>query len=221
MLSIDLKDKVAVVTGSSQGVGYGVALMLAKAGCHIAGCGRSDISNPKVKKFIEEIKTTGQKVFYKSVDVKSKTAINSFAADIILEFDRIDILVSNAGVNMFTSPEECDQYFWDENMELNLKSHWLVAKACYPQLKNNKGTILLMTSNHAYATLRDCFPYNVTKAGITGLVKALTVQWGPDVRVVGLAPGFINTEGGDKWFESFPDPDKKRDEVLNIHPVKK
>jgi len=221
MLPINLEGKVAIVTGSTQGIGLGVALVLAKAGCKIAGCGLSDSQSTKVKNFIKKIKETGQEVIYKRVDVKSETDSNAFVEEVVGMFGKIDILISNAGKNMFTAPERCDTSFWDENMELNLKSHWLMAKACYPYLKADKGTILLMTSNHSYATLPDCFPYNVTKAGITGLVNALTVQWGPEVRVVGLAPGFINTEGGDLWFESFPDPDKKREEVLNIHPVGK
>ena len=139
----------------------------------------------------------------------------------IRHFGRIDFLISNAGVNRFTAPEDCETAFWEENMELNLKSHWLISKACYAQLKATRGTVMLMTSNHAYATLPDCFPYNVAKAGITGMVKALAVQWGPEIRVIGLAPGFINTEGGDKWFESFPDPAKKREEVVAIHPAGK
>lgn len=58
--------------------------------------------------------------------------------------------------------------------------------------------ILLMTSNHAFSTIPDCFPYNVSKSGIDGLVRALAVQWSADVRIVGIAPGFIDTEGGEE-----------------------
>ncbi len=220
MLAIDLAGKVAIVTGSTQGIGLGIAKVLAQAGCTIAGCGLSEPQSSKAQHFIEQIKETGQQVLYRQVDVKSETDINAFVEEVSDTFGKIDILISNAGKNMFTAPDICETSFWDENMELNLKSHWLMAKACYPQLKKNGGTVLLMTSNHANATLPNCFPYNVTKTGITGLVHALTVQWGPDVRVVGLAPGFIS-EGGDLWFDSFTEPDKKREEIVNIHPVKK
>lgn len=221
MLPIDLKDKVAIVSGSSQGVGFGVALMLAKAGCCIAGCGRSDISNAKVKKSIAEIEREGQHVFYKKVDVKSELEINAFVDDVLREFGHIDILVSNAGVNFFTAPDTCDSDFWDENANLNLKSHWVISKVCYPQLKKNRGTIIVMSSNHAYSTLPNCFPYNVTKAGLIGLVKTLAIDWSPEIRVIGLAPGFIQTQGGEDWFASFENPEAKRKEVIDIHPVKK
>lgn len=221
MLPIDLEGKVAIVTGSTQGIGLGVALVLAQAGCDIAGCGMSDAKSIKAKNFRNRINEIGKKAFYKQIDIKSNEQIEAFIEDAIKTFGKIDILISNAGKNMFTSPEACEGPFWDENMELNLKSHWMVAKACYVQLKKNRGTVILMTSNHAYATLANCFPYNVAKAGINGLVNALAVQWGPEVRTVGLAPGFIKTEGGEEWFESFPDPEEKRKEVINIHPVKK
>lgn len=221
MLPIDLNGKIALITGATQGIGYGVAFMLAKAGCNIAACGMSAVSNPMVETFIAEIEQTGRKVVYKSVDVKSETQLNQFIQDVIADFGRIDILVSNAGANRFTSPEKCESDFWDENADLNLKSHWLVSKACYPELKKNSGTIIIMSSNHAFVTLPDCFPYNVTKAGLIGLVKSLALQWGPEIRVIGLAPGFIDTPGGDKWFESFTDPQAKRQEILDIHPTRK
>ncbi len=221
MLSIDLKGKVAIVTGSTQGIGLGIAKMLARAGCDIAGCGMSKVDSSKVSAFQQTIEQEGQKAFYKQVDIKSESEINGFVSDVATHFGRIDFLLSNAGKNMFTSPEKCENDFWEENAQLNLKSHWLISKACYPELKKNKGFIMLMTSNHAYSTLKNCFPYNVTKAGIAGLVNSLTVEWGPDVRVVGLAPGFIETVGGEDWFNSFPDPKAKRREVYNIHPVKK
>jgi len=139
---------------------------------------------------------------------------------VLEEFGKIDFLISNAGVNMFTSPESCQSSFWDENMDLNLKSHWMISKACYPYLKQQKGVILLMTSNHAFSTIPDCFPYNVSKSGIDGLVRALAVQWSKHVRVIGIAPGFIETEGGEEWFKAFQNPEKKKKEVLDIHPTR-
>lgn len=221
MLSIDLSDKVAIITGSTQGIGLGIAKVFAKAGCTIVGCGTSGSTSAKAQNFVTTFKNEGAIAFYKQVDIRQENEINDFVADVATKFGKIDYLISNAGVNRFSAPEKCTSEFWDENSQLNLKSHWLISKACYPYLKQANGVALLMTSNHAYATLPDCFPYNVSKAGITGMVRALAVQWGPDVRVLGLAPGFIETEGGEKWFESFPDPEQKRQEIRNIHPTHK
>ena len=78
-----------------------------------------------------------------------------------------------------------------------------------------------MTSNHAYQTIPGCFPYNVTKTALTGLVRSLAIEWGPAIRTIGLAPGFIDTPGNQQWFNSFPDPEKERERTINLHPVKR
>lgn len=221
MLPIDLEGKVAIVTGASQGIGFGVAKMLAKAGCYIAGCGRSREENSNVQKLKRETGGFGKQVYYESLDMKVDEEIQNFVKNVVACFGKIDILVSNAGINYFTSPEDCSLDFWTENVNLNLRSHWLISKACYPELKQSNGTILIMSSNHAFSTLPNCFPYNVTKSGLTGLVNSLAIEWGPEIRTIGLAPGFVETAGGDKWFKSFEDPKAKREEIINLHPVKK
>jgi len=81
--------------------------------------------------------------------------------------------------------------------------------------------IILMTSNHAYATIPGCFPYNVTKTALTGLVRSLSVEWGPAVRTVGIAPGFIETKASEEWFDSFSDAEAERQRTISLHPVKR
>jgi NAD(P)-dependent dehydrogenase (short-subunit alcohol dehydrogenase family) len=78
-----------------------------------------------------------------------------------------------------------------------------------------------MTSNHAFRTIPGCFPYNVTKTAITGLVRSMAIEWGPKIRTVGVAPGFIDTPGNDTWFESFPDAGEERRRTVDMHPVKR
>lgn len=220
MLGIDLQDKIAIVTGSTQGIGLGIARMLAKAGCHIAGCGIDKEDSEKALHFKSTVEGFDRAVFYQSLDIKREADILAFVQNIKSFFGKIDILISNAGKNMFTAPEKCNTTFWDDDNKLNLRSHWLISKACYEDLKKTNGFILIMTSNHAYYTLPNCFPYNVSKAGIIGMVKALAIEWGPKIRVMGMAPGFIQTEGTDDWFASFPNPTAKKAEILNIHPSK-
>lgn len=108
------------------------------------------------------------------------------------------------------------------NLDLNLASHWRLARIAKPYLEQSgNGVILLMTSNHAFCSIPGCFPYNVTKTAITGLVRSLTIEWGPKIRTVGVAPGFIDTAGNDTWFNSFPDAMAERQRTINLHPVKK
>jgi len=78
-----------------------------------------------------------------------------------------------------------------------------------------------MTSNQGNHTIPGCFPYNVSKTALKGLVQSLAIEWGPEIRTVGIAPGFIDTPGNQKWLDSFPDLEAERNRTVNMHPVKK
>lgn len=221
-LTLDYTDKVVLVTGVSSGIGYGVAVSFAKAGAHVVGCSRKKESSPEAKTFVEQVEQEGQKALYVQADVTNDKDLKVLVDSAIAHFGRIDVLVSNAGINVFKGAEACDDEDWDFNMNLNLSSHWKLSQFCKPHLeKNGEGVILLMTSNHAYYTIPGCFPYNVTKTAIKGLVQSLAIEWGPKIRTVGIAPGFIDTAGNDTWFQSFPDPLAERQRTINLHPVQK
>ena len=105
-------------------------------------------------------------------------------------------------------------------MTLDLAAHWRLAREARPfLLQGSAPVICVISSNHAYATMPGCFPYNVAKAGLVALVQSLAIEWGPAIRCVGIAPGFIDTPGNDTWFASFPDPAAERARVERLHPV--
>lgn len=222
MLGIDLKGKTALITGVSSGVGFGIAKMFAKAGCNVSGCGRSMNTSQGATTFINAIKEERMQPLYTSIDITNPKDQKLLIEDTVNAFGRIDILVSNAGVNVFEGAENCTEEEWQFNMELNLKSHWQLSKLCKPYLeKTGKGVILLMTSNHSDYTIPGCFPYNVTKTAIKGLVQSLAIEWGPNIRTVGIAPGFIDTAGNQKWFDSFSNAEEERQRTTKMHPVKR
>ncbi len=78
-----------------------------------------------------------------------------------------------------------------------------------------------MASNHAFSSIAGCSPYNIAKTALTGLVRSLAIEWGPKIRTVGIAPGFIETPGNQVWFNSFADADKEKQRTIDLHPVKK
>ena len=222
MLTIDLKGKTVLITGVSNGVGQGVAKVFAKAGCNVSGCGRSSADAKGVLEFYKILKEESAQGIYSSVDIASKKDQEMLVKKTIETFGSIDILVSNAGVNVFEGSEKCSEEQWDFNMNLNLKAHWYLSKLCKPYLeKKGNGVIILMTSNHSESTIPGCFPYNVAKTAIKGLVQSLAIEWGPKIRTVGVAPGFIDTPGNQKWFDSFPDAETEKQKTIDLHPVKK
>ncbi len=220
-LSIDLKDKTVLVTGVTSGIGAGVAKQFALAGANVAGCGRHPADSSEALSFITSVESFGTKSLYVKTDVTETGQLQDLVNATAGRFGGVDILVSNAGINIFEGAENCSDEKWMKNHNLNLASHWRLAKLCKPYLEKQKGVIIIMTSNHAFATIPGCFPYNVTKTALTGLVRSLAIEWGPDIRTVGLAPGFIETPGNQKWFDSFPDPAAERKRTLDLHPVKK
>lgn len=222
MLSISLNNKVAVVTGVTSGIGAGVAKMLALAGCHVAGCGLDQREDESAVAFLKSVESVGQHGYYQSVNVTMPGDIVSFIEEVGKLFGQIDIVISNAGANVFKGAEKCTDEEWSQNINLNLASHWYLAKFCKPWLeKSGHGVFEVMTSNHAYSSIPGCFPYNVAKTALTGLVRALAMEWGPAIRVVGIAPGFIETPGNDKWFASFPDAEAERQRTIALHPAGK
>ena len=221
-LSINLTGKVVIVTGVSSGIGLGTAEEFAKAGADVVGCARKAIDSTEALAFKEVVEKHGVKSLYVKTDVTKPEDLAHLVEETIRIFNHLDILVSNAGVNVFDGTEGCTEERWQYNMDLNLASHWRLSKLCKPYLeKSSEGVIILMTSNHAFSTIPGCFPYNVTKTAITGLVRSMAIEWGPSIRTVGIAPGFIETAGSVVWFNSFPDAEKERQRTIDMHPVKK
>lgn len=203
-LEINLEKKVAIVTGAASGIGAGIAAMLLRAGAIVEGCdihGGTGISR---------------------IDVTDSRQVNSFVSAITQRHGRIDIVVSCAGSNVFTGAAATTEEDWNRNMQLNLTAHWQLALACKQPLEaSGEGVILIISSNHAFSTIPGCFPYNIAKTALTGLVRSLAIEWAPQIRTVGIAPGFIDTPGNQTWFNSFPSPEEERSRTVNLHPVKR
>ncbi|MCH7227047.1 SDR family NAD(P)-dependent oxidoreductase [Haloferula sp. A504] len=219
-LEIDLRGKRALVTGASSGVGAGVAQVLARAGCRVAGTGRVGADDPRAAEFLEALRAEGGEGVYLSGDLADPAVPARLVGDAVAALGGLDLVVSNAGGNCFFGASEATEDEWQDCMDLNLASHWRLAKAARPHLEEaDPGVFIAMGSNHAYQTIPGCFPYNVAKTALDGLVRALAIEWGPSVRVVGVAPGFIDTPGNQAWFDSFPDPAAERERTAARHPV--
>ena len=195
--------------------------MLAQAGCNVAGCARSATDSSGAGTFRANIEKHGTRAFYSQIDVTKPQQLESFVAETIKEFGRIDLVVSNAGVNVFRGLSDCSEEDWSFNMELNLNSHWRLGKLTRPHLEETNGLFIVMTSNHGFSTIPGCSPYSITKTALRGLVQSMAIEWGPKMRAVGVAPGFIDTPGNDKWFESFDDAGAERQRTIDMHPAGK
>lgn len=221
--TIDLTGKVVIVTGVSSGIGAAVAKMFARANAQVAGCALERADHEGIKTFYETAKKeSGTEPFYLQCDLTDDSAIENFVASVYKKFGRIDILASNAGANFFRGVYDCSEEDWKKNMDLNFRSHWKLAKTCRKYLEEHgTGVIIITSSSHAYNTLPGSFPYNIAKAGLKAMVQSITIDWGPKIRCVGVAPGFIETRLATTWFDDFPDPEKERQRIVNAYPLKR
>lgn len=219
-LAINLSNKRALVTGVSSGIGAGIARALAQAGCAVAGCGIEPIDHPGPQAFLASVVAEGCRACYQPVDLADGGAARSFVVWAAGQLGGIDIVISNAGRNIFTGVERGTDAAWQSNIELNLAAHWRIAQAAKPSFDQAIApVVIIIASNHGFTTMPGCFPYNVAKAGLRAMVQSLALEWGPHVRAVGIAPGFIDTPMNEVWFEAAPDPAVRRAEVEQLHPV--
>ena len=219
-LNIDLSNYRALVTGVSSGIGAGIADTLAQAGCDVAGCGLEAADGEEAKRFVLTAEGHGRRAMYQSLNIADADESRSFVNWAAAQLGGLDVVISNAGRNFFNGVEKATDTDWESNMNLNLAAHWHVAQAAKPHLDQSRApVIIIITSNHSLYTIPNSFPYNVAKAGLVAMVQSMAIEWGPHLRAVGLAPGFIDTPLADAWFDEFPDPAAKRQQIEALHPV--
>ncbi len=144
MEMFDLKGKVAMITGSSKGLGEAAAVALAKAGASIAICGRNE---GDIDKTVERLTSLGYDCAGFVVEVTREETVKKGVAAILNHFGRIDILVNNAGVNHRVPIVEFPEEEWDRVIDTNLKGYYLVAKAVAPQMiERGYGKVINMSS---------------------------------------------------------------------------
>lgn len=221
--SIDFSGRTVIITGVSSGIGAGIAKVFAKTNANIAGCSLEPTEDDGVQDFIRTVrKESGRDPLYVQADVTKLADLENFVTRTIQCYGSIHVLASNAGTNMFMGAENCSHKDWLHNLNLNLESHWNIARLTKPFLeKAGNGTIIINASCHAFNTISGSFPYNIAKAGLKALVQTLTIEWGPSIRTVGIAPGFIETRLAKEWFDSFPDPVASRKKIENFYPLKR
>ena len=219
-LSIDLTNYRALVTGVSSGIGLGIADMLVQAGCDVAGCGLEATDSEGAKSFVSTTERYGRRAFFQTLDIAGASSARAFVEWAAAKLGGLDIVISNAGRNVFRGAEKTTEEDWEANLEINLAAHWRVTQAAKPYLDQARmPVIVIITSNHSLYTLRNAFPYNVAKTGLVAMVQSLAIEWGPHIRAVGIAPSYIDTSLAQAWFDTFPDPAAKRKQIEDLHPV--
>ncbi|MCI0711874.1 MAG: SDR family oxidoreductase [Chloroflexi bacterium] len=192
--SFDLTGQVAVVTGASKGIGYGIAKALANVGVKVAVTARSI---EKLNTLAAEINDAGGEAVPFALDVRSVENIRTIMGQIHDHFGRIDILVNNAGLGDNHPAVDVTEADWDSMMDVNLKGLFFCAQAAGRiMLEQGYGRIINMSSQASVVGIRDHAVYCATKGGVNQLTRVLALEWSEHgVTVNAIAPTFIYTPG--------------------------
>jgi NAD(P)-dependent dehydrogenase (short-subunit alcohol dehydrogenase family) len=189
----ELKGKIALVTGSTRGLGEVAALALAKAGADIAVCGRSTADLERVT---DEIGQLGRNAKDFHIDVTDSRKVAEAVKQILDYFGHIDILVNNAGVNYRVPVLEYPEEEWDRVINTNLKGYFLVARAVVPQMiESGYGKVINMSSILGAVGLPHQVAYASSKGGVDQMTKVMALEWAKlGVRVNAIGPTYFETE---------------------------
>lgn len=196
-----LKDKVAIVTGSSRGIGKSIALALAREGAHIILNGKKT-SLQQLKTLAKEIEAQGVKTLVVRGDVSRAKVAHELVQKTLDRFKRVDILINNVGISPAASIEQMTEKEWDEVIRINLKSTFLCSKMIFPQMKKQRTGVILNLSSGSAKSGGVGAHYAASKAAINTFTKSLAFEGAPlGIRAVAIAPGPIETEMADSLFK--------------------
>ncbi|HYC38373.1 MAG TPA: SDR family oxidoreductase [Usitatibacter sp.] len=189
-----LRDKVALVTGAGQGIGFACAQALAREGARVV---LADRDEPQGMKAAAELAAEGLQTTFVRCDVSRKAEVDAAVAQAVTQLGRLDVLVANAGIvhaAEFIDLEEAD---FDRVLAVNLKGVFLAGQAAARQMvkQGGGGSIINMSSVNALLAIPNQVPYVVSKGAINQLTKVMAMSLAPHgIRVNGIGPGTILTD---------------------------
>ena len=193
------KDKIALVTGGTSGLGRAIAGALASKGCSVAILGTNqERADKAIQAFEEKRVYEGQKFVAYLADVSSKSSVEEVATKVKSDLGGVDVVVNCAGITrdkLFMRMEEQD---FDDVIAINLKSIYNVTHSLIRDLMKRRGSIINIASIVGLIGNAGQANYAASKAGVIGMTKALAVELGTKVRVNCIAPGFFVTPMTDK-----------------------
>lgn len=191
-LGKSLAAKVAIVTGAAQGVGFGIAQCLARAGANVVA---ADIEADRLQRCITEIEREGGTAHGIGVDVSNADSVAEMTNSAVERFSRIDILVNNAGVIVVKPLDDQSELDWDRVIDTNLKGTFLCSKAVLEQMtRAGGGSIINLCSIAAFGFTTPHVPYTASKAGVHALTRDFAYELAErGIRVNAIAPGPIET----------------------------
>ena len=219
-MSNRFESKIVIVTGAASGIGEKTAIKFANEGAKVVV---ADINKETGNIVVEKIKTDNGEALFVETNVAEFISVDNMVSQTLDTFGIPDVLINNAGINVFGEPLNMPDSEWKKAFSVDLDGVWFGCKAVLPHmLKKNKGSIVNVASVHGIQIIPNCFPYPVAKHGVIGLTKALAVDYAAKgIKINSISPGYIETPIIDRFFNTKPDPIAARKEAENHQPIKR
>ena len=200
-LPFSLTDKVAIVTGGSRGIGRATVIWLARAGANVVVNYVGD--EKAAAEAVELARKEGVQAISFQADVAKLDEAEALIKATLDHFQRIDILICNAGIWKGAPVEEIDEDLWDKTLAINLKGTWTVCRAAVPHMKRQQsGRIVIVSSTAGQRGEANVSNYAASKGGQISFTKSLSSELAPfGITVNSVAPGWVDTDMNDTVFD--------------------
>ncbi|WP_445735483.1 SDR family oxidoreductase [Mariniflexile sp.] len=189
-----IKNKAALITGGSKGIGYGIAEALIKEGIHVAVTSRSAAGAQKAAEKLNSKAPSGAKALGIEADVRDYQSQQKAVEKIINHFGQLDIVIANAGLGHFANIEDLTIQQWQETIDTNLTGVFYSIKASVEALKKSKGYFITISSLAGTNFFANGSAYNASKFGLTGFTQAVMLDLRQhDIKVSTIMPGSVST----------------------------
>ncbi|MDO4997769.1 MAG: 3-hydroxybutyrate dehydrogenase [Neisseria sp.] len=191
-MDLNLHNKTALITGAGGGIGREIALRFAQAGATV---GVADVNQAAAEQVAAEIQAADGKAMALVGDISDENAVNQMVDAFIERFGGVDVLVSNAGIQIISPIEKLEFSDWKKMLAIHLDGAFLCTKAVLPHMYQQKsGTVIYMGSVHSHEASVLKAPYVTAKHGLLGLCRTLAKEGGQyNVRSHVICPGFVRT----------------------------
>ncbi len=211
-MDLGLRDRVAIVTGASRGIGRAIALALADEGCHVAICARGEEALRGVER---EARERGVEAIAVVADLTRADGVKRLVSETVARFGHLHILVNCAG----TRSREDTNDVWDETYRSNLLAAVRTTRSCVPHMRAAGGGSIVHVASIYGRESGGPASYNAIKAGMIAHAKAMALELAPEIRVNSIAPGSVAFAGGSWGRRLEEDPEGMRQFVAQNIPM--
>ena len=215
-----LTNKVAFITGAGRGIGAAIADAFVNEGARVF---LAELDAKSGSDKAAQLRNGGATAYARECDVSDRAAVEAAVHEAHATLGPIDIVVNNAGVNVFRDPLTMSEADWRRCLAIDLEGALHATRAVLPSmLERGRGAVVNIASVHAFSIIPGCFPYPVAKHALLGLTRALGIEYAArGIRVNAIAPGYIDTQISEDYWATFADPAAERRRAAELHPPRR